>query len=117
MGSLTAEAGAAGVVEPTQAQVVHPPTARLAGHRSLDLDSVEADESGIEDDRDQAAIEKSGTGGNGDGLGGDGRHRIRGNVVVQAGEGEVAGGSGRVAAKGGAVHVKGEAAGEAMVTV
>lgn len=117
MSSLATEASAAGVVEPTQFKVVHPPTQRGSSSRSLDLHGIETNEGIVEHNRREVTLRKSRAGGDRNSLGGNWGDYIGLDIVVQASECEVAGRTGGVAAKGSPVHVEDEATGDRMIAI
>lgn len=112
-----AEASLAGVVEPAQAQVVHPPDLRLGSDGDVDADGVQIAEAVVQCDWDQGAIGKRGAGRHRDLLGGDCGGVVCGPIVLEASEREDTIGTTGVATEGGTVHVEAEATGEAMVAI
>ena len=112
-----AEAGLARVVEPTQAEVVHPPNLRSGCYRDVNADGVEVLEGVVQVDGSECAVAESGAGIDGDALGGDGGGVAGGLVESEPSEREDARRAVGVAAECSTVHVEAEATCEAMITI
>jgi hypothetical protein len=84
----SAQAHLARVVEPAQAEVVHPPDLRRGSDGDVDADGIEIAEVIVKSNWGQCAVDESGAGWDRDNLGGDGGGVAGCLVVPEASEGE-----------------------------
>jgi hypothetical protein len=116
-GGDSAEAGLAGIVEPAQAEIVHPPDLRSGTHGDVDADGIEVAEAVVQGNGGQCATSQGRAGRNRDTLGGDCGGVAGAPIVPVTSEMEDAVRTAGVTAEGCSIHVEAEAASQAMIAV
>lgn len=116
-GGDSAEAGLAGIVEPAQAEVVHPPDLRSGTHGDVDADGIEVAEAVVQGNGGQCATSQGRAGRNRDTLGGDCGGVAGAPIEPVTSEMEDAVRTAGITAEGCSIHVEAEAASQAMIAV
>jgi hypothetical protein len=117
LGSLTAEAGGAGVVIPAQAEIIHPPNLGGGSDSDIDANRVEVSEAAVEVHRGKRTVIESWASWNSNPLGGH-RSGVTGVAIeTKTSEMEVAGRALGVTAERRTVHIEAETTSETMIAI
>ena len=104
------------IVEPTQANIVHPPDLRLRGNSNVHTDLRQITKGIVQCDWCKNTVDKGGTSWHSDILGGKWNILAGGRILVETGKCELAVRSSRVTAKCSTVEVEVEAPSSATIT-